>query len=92
MIPFASQNNRCGCDETTGSDDCCKTELKSIQLNADQLAFRSDQPSFLQADVNALLIAAEEKLYSSPAVHAILPASSPPASIPSYILQRSLLI
>jgi hypothetical protein len=92
MIPFATHNNRCGCDDVTTPDDCCKTEIKSIQLNDDQIAVQIDQLTSPQTDVNLWAETPFEESFSSNSIRTVLPASSPPEAPPLYILHCTLLI
>jgi hypothetical protein len=92
MLPVVPKENPCGCEESTTPDDCCKTEIKSIQLNDEQIVVQVDQPSSPQTDINLWADASIEELLSSNSIQTVLPASSPPNSIPSYILHCTLLI
>jgi hypothetical protein len=92
MLPFASKNDRCGCDDVTAPDDCCKTEIKSIQLNDDQLVAITVQPDSPQTDLTVWFDEPAVPVYASKTVSQVLIAESPPGSIPIYILQGSLLI
>jgi hypothetical protein len=92
VVPFASKSNNCGCDDSSVPDDCCKTEIKSIQLNDNQLSVVSVQPESPQTDFTVWFDEPATPLYASKTVSQILIAESPPGSTPLYILQRSLLI
>jgi len=92
MLPFVSNENPCGCDDTAVPDDCCKTEIKSVQLSDEQIAVQIDQQNSPQTDSNLWADVSIEELYSSNLVHTIIPASSPPVSTPTHILHCALLI
>jgi hypothetical protein len=92
LIPFASTADRCGCNDSTGPDDCCKTEIKSIQLHDDQLSIQTDQSVAHQTEITVWLNEPAAPLYASESIRRVLPTDSPPGSTPSYILQRALLI
>ena len=89
---IAAKEISCGCDGAATQDDCCKTEIKSLQLNDEQIAIHVDQPSSPQTDVNLWTDVSIDELFSSNSIQTVLPASSPPDSPPSYILHCSLLI
>ena len=86
------KENPCGCKDSATQGDCCKTEVKSIQLKDEQIAVHVDQPSSLQTDVNIWADASNDKTFASNLFHIVLPATSPPDSHPSYILHCTLLI
>ncbi len=92
VLPIVPKENPCGCDDATTSNSCCKTEIKSLQLNDEQIAVHADQQSSPQTDVNLWADKSIEELFSSISVHIVLPTNSPPDSPPSYILHCSLLI
>jgi hypothetical protein len=92
LLPFAAHNISCGCDDAATPDDCCKTEIKSIQLNDDQIAVHIDHLSSPQTDFNLWAETSPAAFYSSNSILTVLPASSPPYSPPSYILHCALLI
>jgi len=92
MLSFVSNENPCGCDNTAVPDGCCRTEIKSIQLNDEQIAVQVDQQTSPQTDVNLWADVSIEELFSSNSVRTIIPASSPPESPPTYILHCALLI
>jgi hypothetical protein len=93
MLPIIPKESPCGCDDAAAPDDCCKTEIKSLQLNDEQIAVQIDQLSSPQTDVNLWAEPSFEELFSSKnSVRPVLPASSPPDSPPSYILHCTLLI
>jgi hypothetical protein len=92
VLPFIPKEDTCGCDDTTTTDDCCKTEIKTVHLNDDQITVQSEQPSSPQTDIALWADASFEALYSSNFFHTIVPASSPPESPLSYILHCALLI
>jgi hypothetical protein len=92
MLPFIPKTSSCDCDDATTPDNCCKTEIKSFQLNNEQIAVHADQPSSPQTDVNLWVDKSIEELFSSNSIHIVLPTNSPPDSPPSYILHCSLLI
>ncbi|MGD0038211.1 MAG: hypothetical protein ABSC53_13080 [Bacteroidota bacterium] len=92
ILPIVPKENPCGCDDATTPDNCCKTEIRSLQLNDEQIAVHVDQPSSPQTDVNLWADKSIEGLFSSNSIRTILPTSSPPDSPPSYILHCSLLI
>ena len=92
MLPIIPKESPCGCDESTTPDDCCKTEMKSFQVNDEQIAVQVDQPISPLSDVNLWAETSFDELFSSNSIRTVLPASSPPDSTPSYILHRTLLI
>jgi hypothetical protein len=92
MLPIIPRGNSCGCGDTTIPDDCCKTEIKTIKLNDEQIAVQIDQSLSPQTDINYWMEPSFEMLFSSNLVRPIIPSSSPPVSPHSYILHRSLLI
>jgi hypothetical protein len=92
VIQFASGEKSCGCEETDVPDDCCKDEIKTVQINDDQVSVQIDQPSSPQTDMNTWADASSEALYSSHMYQTVLPADSPPGSPPLYILNSVFLI
>ena len=92
MSFIATKESPCGCDDAATTDDCCKTEIKSLQLNDEQIAVQVDQPSSPQTDVNLWADASIDELFSSNSIQTVLPASSLPDSPPPYILHCALLI
>jgi hypothetical protein len=92
MLPFHQNEKPCGCDDSATPDDCCRTEIKSFQLNDEQIAVQIDQPSSPQTDLNLWAETSCEKSFSSNSKRTVLPASSPPDSPPPYILHCALLI
>jgi hypothetical protein len=92
MLPFIPKENHCGCDGTAAPDDCCKTEIKTVQLNDEQIAVQVNQPSSPQTAVTLWTETSIEIVLSSHAVREVIPASSPPDSPPLYILHSVFLI
>ncbi len=92
MLPFVPKENPCDCDGTAAPDNCCKTEIKSIQLNDEQLAVHVNQPPSPQTAVSLWAETSTEIVLSSHVVHEVVPASSPPDSPPLYILHSVFLI
>ena len=92
MLPVVPKEKPCCCSDAPGQDDCCKTEIKSLQLNDEQIAVQIDQPSSPQTDLNLRAGGSIEDMFSSNLIHTVLPACSPPGSPPSYILYCKLLI
>jgi hypothetical protein len=92
MLPFVPKENPCSCDGTAAPDDCCKTEIKTIQLNDEQIAVQVHQPTSPQTAVTLWAETSTEIALSSLAVREIVPASSPPDSPPLYILHSVFLI
>jgi hypothetical protein len=92
LLPFTSKGNTCGCDEAGFPDDCCRTAVRTVQLNDEQIASHTEQPLPLQADVNLWADIPVPVLLTSGAVFHIDELHSPPGSTPSYILQHAFLI
>jgi hypothetical protein len=92
FIQFASREKSCGCEEIDVPDDCCKDEIKTVQINDEQAAIQVDQPVSPQTDLNMWANASSEALYSSNVCQTISPADSPPGSPPLYILNSVFLI
>jgi hypothetical protein len=91
-LPFLPKENSCGCEDSTIPDDCCKTEIKLLQLSDEQIAVQSEQPFSPQAESTIWADASFEVVYFSNAFRTIIPTSSPPESPRSYILHCTLLI
>jgi len=89
LLPIASQKGSCGCDDAMTPDDCCKIEIKLIQLNDDQLNVQTDQVTSPQTDVTIWINEPAAPLYASESIQQALPTDSPPVSTPSYILQHA---
>jgi len=92
MLPFQQDDSSCGCDDSAAPDDCCKTEIKSFQLNNEQIAAQGIQLSCPQTDFNVWAQSSCEQLFSSNSIQTVLPAFSPPDSPQPYILHCTLLI
>ena len=92
MLPIVPKENSCGCNDATTPDNCCKTEIKSLQLSNEQIAVQVDQQSSPQTGVNLWMDTSIEALFSSNSIRTVFPACSPPDSPPSYILHCTLLI
>ncbi|MGD0589441.1 MAG: hypothetical protein ABSA44_01420 [Bacteroidota bacterium] len=92
ILPFVPKEDPCGCDGTAVPVDCCKTEIKTIQLNDEQIAVHVNQPSSPQTAVTLWAETSIEIALSSHAIREVVPASSPPDSPPLYILHSVFLI
>jgi hypothetical protein len=92
VLPFIPKEDACGCDDATTPGDCCKTEIKTVQLNDEQIAVHVNQPSSPQTAVTLWAETSTEIVLSSHAVREVVPASSPPDSPPLYILHSVFLI
>jgi len=92
VIPFDSKNDVCGCDHTSMSDDCCKTEIKSIQLKDVQISVQAVKISSPQPIESLWAEIPTKELYSSNFICATVSSHFPTTETPSFILNRVLLI
>ena len=92
MLPFMHKEDTCGCDDSAIPDGCCKTEIKTVHINGEQIAVQVEQPSSYQTDIALWANVSFEALSSSNIYRMIVPESSPPESPRSYILHCTLLI
>jgi len=92
LIPFNSQSNFCCCDDSQGFNECCKNEIKSIQISDEQLVTKVTQSSVLSLteDIRAEILLTE--FDTSNLIYRLAHTKSPPEESPLYILNHSLLI
>lgn len=92
LLPFNSEKNLCCCDEGLAKNDCCKNEIKPIQLKVEQISgniFKLLLPT-ITVPVYAEFVGHE--IYSAKSVYTFVLSYSPPQEVPTFILNQSLLI
>ncbi len=92
LVPFDTDNDLCGCDESCRLDACCKNEIKSIQIKDEQLYVQQVKISVPPSNENFWAEIPVCKLYSSEIIFQYTPSHSPPGEPSLYILNRALLI
>ena len=92
VLTGSSKNDACSCDNESSADGCCKTEVKSIHFNDDQLDVQAVQCSSPISGAVAWVNQPVAEMVAVSPLQQIAPTGSPPLAVPTYILHSTLLI